>query len=136
MRTFVLLIFLFIAISAKGQNQALELPNSFHPPFDLWKQQLDNIDYSDGVSYSEAEIIVKNLVYSEKASGCGSIGIIVDYGAFWKAGTRVGFSASKGKPILIHKKKAYIAHGAERLYEHPSEMVFVYPEKIETIIKK
>ena len=136
MRTFLLLIFFAFTTSANLQLPAIELPKHFNPPFDLWKQQLDNINYSDGVDYAEAEIIIKNFAYSEKALGCGDIGVIVDYGAFWKAGTRVGFSASKGKPVLIHKKKAYISHGSERLYDHPNDMVFTYPKSLEEMFNK
>ena len=127
MRAFLLI--LAISFSSFGNESLFPSVNTTFnwPPFKLWKHQLDNINYSDGVSYREAEIIIKNFAYSEKAAGCGDIGIIVDYGVYWKAGTRVGFSASKGEPIFIHKKKAYISQDGEKLYSHPSNMVLSNP---------
>ena len=127
MRIFLIIILLSFTSLAEDSLFPKELLSNYLPPYKLWKYELDNINYADGVSYSEAEIILKNFALSEKAAGCGDIGIIVDYGVYWKAGARVGFAASKGDPIFIHKKKAYISQDGERLYSHPSNMVLIYP---------
>jgi len=132
MRIFLIIILLSFASFAEDSLFPKELLTNNFPPYELWKYELDNINYADGVSYSEAEIILKNFALSEKAAGCGDIGLIVDYGVYWKAGTRVDFSASKGDPIFIHKKKAYISQDGERLYSHPSKMILVYPLEIIT----
>jgi|GEM_PF-5205064 len=55
---------------------------------------------------------------------CGFTGAIVDYGVYWKVSTYVGFSASNGKPLFIHKKKGYISHDGDILYTHVSKMDF------------
>jgi len=94
------------------------------PPIELFQYQLKAINYSDGINYGEAEMITGIFNYSKAAEGCGSTGAIVDYGVYWKVTTYVGFSASNGKPLFIHKKKGYISHNGDVLYSHASKMDF------------
>ena len=94
MRFFTLfLLFQSFLSFAEESFSIKELLKYNEPPYELWKYQLDNINYSDGVDYREADIIIKNFAFTKKAVGCGATGVIVDYGVYWKVAPSVGFSA-------------------------------------------
>jgi hypothetical protein len=96
--------------------------------FLLLKEQLISLNLKDGVSYSEAEIIKNNFLYSEKATLVEDVTVVVDYGIYWKFGTYWGFSREKGKSVFINKKTGAVSKNGEVIYANPKEMKFVYPK--------
>jgi hypothetical protein len=132
MRIFLLfLLFQSFLSFAEESISIKELLKNNEPPYELWKYQLDNINYSDGIDYREADTIIQNFAFTKKAAGCGATGAIVDYGVYWKVATYVGFSAKKGRPIFIYKKNGRISQDGEVLFSHPSKMEMIYPKSFD-----
>ena len=72
------------------------------------RNELKNIELSDGISLDEANTILDNFYLSGKAGGCGAPANVVDSGKQWKAATFVGMVPTRSHPIFIDKKTGAI----------------------------
>ncbi|WDE01683.1 hypothetical protein [Thalassomonas actiniarum] len=135
MRYFILMTFIVTFWVSAHEQQVLSEQNVIEVHqvdnkylYESWKFELENIDYSNGIDYQEANIIIKNFAFTPKAASCGATGIIVDYGAYWKVATYEGFSATPGEAIFIHKKSGKMSQDGNVLFSHPNKMKMSYLE--------
>ena len=89
--------------------------------------KLEELDLTDGVSFDEANTILGNFYFSDKADGCGAPGNIVDNGNQWKAATFVGISAKRSNPIYIDKITGSLERNNEILVTNPKTLIFKDP---------
>ncbi len=103
----IYLLFLFLISCA-----ALEETPTGIEYRDKLQNKLSSIDFSDGLSVEESNIVAQAYFY-RFGTGCGATLPAIDKGDVWKHPVGIGIVGAPTDPIFIHKKTGKIswAHG-------------------------